>query len=84
MLQASLLDGLALYPFAFSEDGLCTAEVDVGGGQVAKALVIPGMVVVFDESGHLPFEIIWQIVIFEQMRFLRVWCQRSILPCVWG
>jgi hypothetical protein len=66
MLQASLLDGLALYPFAFSEDGLSTAEVDVGGGQVAEALVISGMVVVFDESGHLPFEIIWQLGIFEQ------------------
>ena len=66
MAQAAVSDGQFLDRPPGVEDGLAAAEVDVSGGQVAEALVIPGMVVVFDESGHLPFEIIWQIVIFEQ------------------
>jgi hypothetical protein len=66
MLQASLLDGLALDPFAFGEDGLPAPEVDVGGRQVAEALVIPGMIVVLDEGGDLPFEFAGQIVVFQQ------------------
>lgn len=36
MLQASLLDGLALDPFAFGEDGLSAAEVDVGGVRLSR------------------------------------------------
>ena len=42
MLQASLLDGLALDPFAFGEDGVPAVEVDIGGRQVAEALVSQG------------------------------------------
>ena len=34
MSQSSLLDGVAFDPFAFEEDGLASAEVDVGRGQV--------------------------------------------------
>ena len=45
MLQASLLDGLVLDPFAFGEDGLPAAEVDVGGREIAEALVRSDMVV---------------------------------------
>lgn len=66
MLQASLLDGLALDPFAFGEDGRATAEVDIGGCQVAEALVIAGLVVMLDEGCDLPFEILRQVVIIEQ------------------
>src|SRR5215208_5469160 len=66
MLQASLLYSLSLYPFAFGENGLPTAEVDVGGREIAEALVIAGMIVVLDEGGDLPFEIAGQVVILEQ------------------
>lgn len=45
MLQASALDCLALDPFTFGEDGLNAAEVDVGGREIAGALVVAGMVV---------------------------------------
>ena len=34
MLQSSLFDGVAFDPFSFEEDGLASAEVDVGRGQV--------------------------------------------------
>lgn len=66
MLQASLLDGLALDPFAFVEDGLPAAEVDVGGREIAEALVRSDMVVMLDEGRDLPFKVTGQIVIFEQ------------------
>lgn len=66
MLQASVLDGLALDPFAVGEDGLPTAEVDFGGREIAGALVAAGMVVMLDEGRDLPFEIAGQMVILEQ------------------
>ena len=66
MLQASCLDGLALDPFAFGEDGLPAAEVDIGGRQVAEALMIAALVVMLDEGCDLPFEILRQIVVFQQ------------------
>src|SRR6516225_1595003 len=34
MLQSSLFDGVAFDPFSFQEDGLASAEVDVGWRQV--------------------------------------------------
>lgn len=81
MLQASVLDCLVLDPFTFGEDGLPTTEVDVGGREIAEALVRSGMVVMLDEGADLPFKVTGEIAIFEQ-DFFRVWCQRSILPCI--
>jgi hypothetical protein len=46
--------------------------------------VVAAAVVVFDEGLDLRFEIAGQEVVFQQMRFFRVWCLRSILPWVWG
>lgn len=66
MLQASPVDGVALDPFAFGEDGLPAAEVDIGGRQVAEALMVAGIVVMLDEGRNLPFEIAGHIVILEQ------------------
>ena len=57
MLQASLLDGLALDPFAFCEDGLSAAEVDIGGCEIVEALVRSGMVVMLDEGRDLPLKV---------------------------
>ncbi len=39
--QASLLDGLSLAAFAFDQDGLATAEGDIGEGSAGDAAVAP-------------------------------------------
>ena len=69
VLQAAMFDGLSLDPLALFDDGIGPAEVGVGRGDVVEALVVAAVVVVLDEGLDL---------------FLRVWCQRSILPWVWG
>jgi len=66
VLQATLLQGLAFDPFAFEEDGLVAAEVDVGRGEVLDALVMAAVIVVLDEGGDLPFEVAGQLVVFQQ------------------
>lgn len=66
MSQASLLDGLALDLFAFGEDDLAAAEVDIGRNEIINALVIATVIIVFDEGCDLPFEITWQIVVFQR------------------
>src|SRR3954466_8545134 len=50
MQQAALLDGLSLDAPAFLQDGLTAAEVDIGGCEIAEALVSAPMVVVIDEG----------------------------------
>ncbi len=50
MLQAPMLDGLAFDLLPFDQDGLAAPEVDVGGGEVAEALVVAPMIVVGDEG----------------------------------
>ena len=42
------------------------------------------MVVVLDEDCDLRFQVAGQIIILQQDAVLQVWCQRSILPWVWG
>ena len=86
MLQAPVLDDLSFDPFPFQQDGLAAPEVDIGGREVIQALVIAPVVVVLDEGADVGFEITGQVIVLEQdpVRFLRVWCQRSILPWVWG
>ena len=49
MQQASVGDGLSFDPFPFDEDGLAAPEVDVGGCEVAEALVVAQVIVVGDE-----------------------------------
>ena len=66
VLQATICDCLAFDPFAFEEDGLGAAEVDVSRSEIAEALVIAGMVVVLDEGRDLAFEIAGQVVMLEQ------------------
>ena len=48
--QAPVSDGFAFDPFSFQRDGLTALEEDVGGCQIADALVIALMVVVGDEG----------------------------------
>jgi hypothetical protein len=40
------------------------------------------VVVVVDEGGDGGLEFAFEEVVFRRMRFLRVWCRRSILPYV--
>ena len=54
MLQATVCDGVALDALTFGEDSLSPAEVDISRGQIADALVIADMIVMFDEGGDLP------------------------------
>jgi len=50
----------------------------VGWGEIVDTLVVTAAIVVIDEGGDLGFEIAREEVVLQQMRFLRVWCQRSI------
>jgi hypothetical protein len=56
MLQATVSDGGKLDAFAFCEDRLRSAEVDVSRREVVDALMIADVIVVLDEGGDLPFE----------------------------
>src|ERR1700731_100520 len=61
--QAAIGDCLSFDPFPFDQNGLAPPEVDVGGRQVADALVISQVIVVSDEGLDLGFEIAWQVVL---------------------
>ena len=65
MLQASLFNRLSFDPFSFHQDEFVAPEVDVGGGNVAQALVVPVMVVVRDEAYDVGLEITGQEVVFQ-------------------
>ena len=51
------MDGLVLDALSFEQDGLCPAEVDIGGCDVVQAFVVATMVVVLDECFDLRFEL---------------------------
>ncbi len=57
MAQAPLEHGFAFYLLSLFQDVLIAAEVDVGGRQVAEALVVALVVVIVDEGGDLPLQI---------------------------
>ncbi len=50
MLQATLLDGLSFDPFSLQQDGLAPPEIDIGGREVAQALVIAAVIVVLNKG----------------------------------
>jgi hypothetical protein len=62
VLQATIFDCGSFDPFSLQQDGLTASEVDVGGCEIAKALVISLMVVVLDERIDFDFEVAGQIV----------------------
>ena len=64
--QAAIGNCLSFDPFSFDENGLAPPEVDVGGRQVADALVISQVIVVGDEGLDLGFEITRQVIVLEQ------------------
>ena len=66
MVQAPALDGLSFDPFSFQQDGVASAEVDVGWCQIADGLVVTLVVVVIDEGLDLSLQVAGQIVVLEQ------------------
>ena len=80
--QSSLFDGLFLDALPSFDDGLVPSEVDVGGREVAKALVVAPVIVVLHEGADLRFQVSRQVVVFEQEAVLQGLMPRSILPWV--
>ena len=66
MAQAPFVHGFSFDLLSLFQDLLCAPKVDVGGRQVAQALVVPVVVVVFDEGFDLGFEIAGQEVVLQQ------------------
>src|SRR5262249_2930352 len=64
--QASVLDGLSFDPFSFKQDGLASAEVDIGRGEISDTLVVSEMIVVSHEVSDPGLEIARQIVVLQQ------------------
>ena len=64
--QAAIGDCLSFDPFPFDQNGLAPPEIDVGGGQIADALVIAQVIVVSDEGLDLNFEFARQVIVLEQ------------------
>jgi hypothetical protein len=54
--QAAIGTCLSFDPFPFDQDNLASPEVDVGGRQVADALMVSQMIVIGDEGLGLGFE----------------------------
>ena len=71
MKQAALFDGFAFDPFPFQRDDIAMPEVDVGGGEIAEALMVAAVVVVLDEGRNLSLKIAWQEVVFEENAVLQ-------------
>ena len=66
MLRAAFLDCRFLDLLSHLQDLGASAVVDIGGGQVAQALVVLVAVVVIDEGADLSFEVPGQVVVFQQ------------------
>jgi len=64
--QAPLFDGFSFDPFSLFDDRFCPAEVGIGGCDVFQALVIPLVIIVFDERFDLGFQIAGQEVVLQQ------------------
>jgi len=66
VLQAPMFDSLLFDLLPFDQNGLAAPEVDVGGREVAQALVVTAVIVVFDEGLDLSFKVARQVVVFQQ------------------
>jgi hypothetical protein len=66
MHQASFFEGVLLDVPPFLDDGLISAEVDVGRREITEALVVPVVVVVGDEGPDLPLQVARQEVVLQQ------------------
>ena len=55
--QAAIGNCLPFDPFPFDQNGLASPEVDVGGREVADALMVARVIVIGDEGLDLGFQI---------------------------
>lgn len=82
MLQAAFLDCLYFDLCPFSDDGFVTAEVDIGGRDVVKALFVTLVVVILNESSDLPFKIARQVIVLQQNAIFHGLMPASHCPAV--
>ena len=59
-------DGSALDVPTLRQDGLATAEIDIGRGQLSQALVVAPMVILLDQGRDLGLKLGRQLVILKQ------------------
>src|SRR4029453_13046845 len=69
--QASVLDGLSFDPFSFKQDGLASAEVDIGRGEIGDALMVSQVIVVSDEVADFGFKVTGEIIVLKQDAILQ-------------
>ena len=65
-LQAPVLDGLSFDHIPLQQDGLAAPKVDIGGREVAQALMLAQVIIVFDKSTDPGFEVAGQIIVLQQ------------------
>ncbi len=65
VLQAPGCQGLSFYPVPIGQDGLASAEVDVGGCEVLQAIVGAVVVLVLDKGADLLLQSAWQVGVLE-------------------
>jgi len=63
--QVAVLNGLCFDVLPFCQDCRTAPEVDIGGGQVAEALMVAVVVVVLDDCGDGGFEFTLQEIVFR-------------------
>jgi len=66
VLQAPVLDGLSFDHIPLQQDGLAAPKVDIGGREVAQALMLAQVIIVFDKSTDPGFEVTGQIIVLQQ------------------
>lgn len=72
MGQAAILDGLRFDASPVGQDGFTATEVDVGGGEVTEAFMVPALVAVTDQSCDGAFHFALHAVVFQQDAVLGV------------
>lgn len=80
MQEAAVSDCLSFDPLSLHENCLAASEVDVGGRQVADALVVTKVIAVGDEAIDLTPEAAGQVVISSSLLPSATMSQKSSLP----
>lgn len=70
VLRAAFSECLILDLLSPLQDFRPASLINVGGCEVGQALVVTSVVVVTDEGASLPFQIAWQVVVFQQYAIL--------------
>jgi hypothetical protein len=81
MQQAAAGQGLSFDPLPFEQDRLTTSKVDVGGGEIAQALMSAGAIVVLHKGTDLrlqsarPAFTIERSTQLEKRQALKLWAE---------